>query len=243
MENGNNYVFIVSETVKSLLMLILSAWLFFNSPLGLVILAPYAVFSVYRIARKNGERQRDELIIQFKDALGSLQTSLEAGESIEAAIYSAKNDLLVMHGPDAFMVREFSNMERRLSLSENIEDIFMDFAEKTRVREIENFADVFLVAKRSGGDIIALIKDANRSLYDKIELRREIEGIIASTVTECMVMKYMPLAILLYLRLFSGSFMAPLYATAPGKLCMMLVCLLYFVFCEYIERLTAQAGR
>ena len=242
-ERAESISFIVTECMKTLALLLACAWLFFNSVAGLIILTPYAVFSVYRISRKNGVRMRERLIIQFKDTLSCLQTSLEAGESVEMAISSARKDMEIMHGDDSIMVQELVTMERRLGLSENIEEIFMDFAEKTSVREIENFADVFLVAKRSGGDIISLIKDANRNLYDKIELKREVDSVIAATVTECMVMKLMPVMILLYLRLFSGDFMSPLYATAFGRAAMIVVCILYFAFCEYIERLTAAAGR
>ena len=240
MQSAAAYILI--EAGKSLLLLIMAACLFFNSWFGLIVLSPYVVFSVYRIARKAGLRQRRLLIGNFKDMLSCMLTALEAGNSIERAMSSVKNDMAVMHGENCYMVRELCGMEGRINIGENIEDIFRDFAERTKVKEIEYFADVFSVAKRSGGDIISLIRAANRDLYEKLELRREIESIISSVVTQSTIMKLMPLLILLYMRLFSGSFLVPLYTTAIGRIVMFIVALLYFALAEYIDRLTASAG-
>ena len=234
--------YILTEALKSFFLYMLAAFLFFNSFLGLILMSPYVLFSVYRIARKAGERQRRLLISNFKDMLSCLLTALEAGYSVEKAMSSVRNDMSVMHGEKCFMVKELVKMEARLGIGENIEDIFRDFADRTRVKEIEYFADVFSVAKRSGGDIISLIRAANRDLYEKLVLRREIESIISSVVTQSTIMKLMPLLILLYMRLFSGSFLNPLYHTAMGRLAMMVVAILYFALAEYIERLTASAG-
>ncbi len=235
-------LYILIEAIKSLLLLIMAAFLFFNSFWGLIILSPYVLFSVYRIARKAGERQRRLLIRYFKDMLSCLLTALEAGNSVETAIEPVKNDMTVMHGEKCYMVKELTAITARLNIGENIEDIFRDFAAKTRIKEIEYFADVFSVAKRSGGDIISLIRAANKDLYEKLELRRETWSIISSVVTQSTIMKLMPLLILLYMRLFSGNFLDPLYRTAIGKLCMMAVAFLYFALVDYIERLTASAG-
>ena len=65
-------LYILIEAIKSLLLLIMAAFLFFNSFWGLIILSPYVLFSVYRIARKAGERQRRLLIRYFKDMLSCL---------------------------------------------------------------------------------------------------------------------------------------------------------------------------
>lgn len=239
----NAYAFVATEIIKAAVMMMLAVWLFFDTIAGFIVLAPYALFSIYRIARKTGERQRKLLILQFRDVLGCLLTALEAGYSIEKAVGSAKNDMLLLHGSGAVMVKELSKMERRLSLSENIEEIISDFAESTGVAEIENFSDMFTVAKRSGGDIIALIHAANRDMYEKLELQRETESIIAAAVNESFIMKLMPLAILFYMRLGNGEFMSVLYTTLTGRLCMTIVAVLYFVFSEYIDRLVASVGR
>ena len=241
-EMQSNAGYILIEAIKSLLLLIMAAFLFFNSYFGLILLSPYVLFLVYRIARKAGERQRRLLIRYFKDMLSCMLTALEAGYSVERSMASVRNDMSIMHGEKCYMVKEIVAMEARLDIGENIEDIFRDFAEKTRIKEIEYFADVFSVAKRSGGDIISLIRAANKDLYEKLELRREIESIISSIVTQSTIMKLMPLLILLYMRLFSGSFLDPLYRTAIGRLVMIVVAILYFVLAEYIERLTASAG-
>ena len=236
-------LFVIAETVKTAAVILLCAWLFFDSVFGLLPLIPYAVFSVYKIARTTGDRQRNIVTEQFKDVLACMLTALEAGYSVEKSVGSAKADMTIMYGSDAYMVRELEKMERKLGLGENIEDIFEAFAGHTGIREIENFADVFVVAKRSGGDIIRLLRMANRDLYEKIELKREVESVIASVLTESAVMKLMPPAILLYMRVFSAQMISVLYESVPGRIIMCVVAALYFVFAEYTERLAVQAGR
>lgn len=242
-ENRGRILFVFTESLKSLLIYFLSAWLFFDSVYGLIPLLPYAVFSIYRVARKTGQRQRELVTVQFKDVLGCMLTALEAGYSAEKSVESARTDMAILHGNKAYMVKELEKMERRLGLGENLEDIFMEFASYTGIREIENFADVFVVAKRSGGDIISLIRSANRDLYEKIEMKREVEGVIASVVSESTVMKFMPLLIIFYMKVFSAPLISVLYETALGRIVMSLTALLYFCFAEYTERLVDGAGR
>jgi len=234
--------FVLKEIAKSCAVIALSSYLFFDSFFGVIPLLPYGVYSIYKISRKAGERQRQILITQFKDVLGALRSALEAGISFEQAIPVAREDIVVLYGPKSFMAKELSKMEAGLRLGKNVEEVVLDFAGETKVAEIENFADLFCAAKRTGGNIIKLTRAASRDLYEKVELKREIEGVIQSMVTESNVMKLMPLVILTYMRLCAGEFMKVLFVTALGKVTMCIIAVLYFVMVEYAERLVASAG-
>lgn len=229
--------FVLSYILKNLLIILASAFLFFDSVLGVIILFPYVIYLFFKFRKKYRKKAGEVMVIQFRDTLGCMQTAMEAGETIEKSITLAKKDMEVMYGKGAAMVLSLEKMERRLDLSENIEDIIEDFANETDVKEIINFSDVFSVAKRSGGNILQLIRAATSDMYEKIEMKREIDGIIAANRNECMIMRLMPLGILAYFKLFSSSFISFLYDNSLGKLIMIAVAVLYFGLSEYGENI------
>ena len=79
-------------------------------------------------------------------------------------------------------------------------------------------------------------------MYEKIELEREIESIISANRTECLIMRLMPLGIILYFRLFSPSFLEPLYETSLGRMAMIVLAAVYFFMSEYVKRIVDKAG-
>ncbi len=229
--------FVFSYILKNSLIVLASAFLFFDSVLGVIILFPHIIYLFLKFRKKYRKKSGDIMVIQFRDTLGCMQTAMEAGETVEKSISLAKKDMEVMYGKGAAMVLSLEKMERRLDLSENIEDIIEDFANDTDVKEIINFSDVFSVAKRSGGNILQLIRAATSDMYEKIEMKREIDGIIAANRNECMIMRLMPLGILAYFKLFSASFISFLYEGALGKMIMIAVAGMYFCLSEYSENI------
>jgi tight adherence protein B len=63
-----------------------------------------------------------------------------------------------MYGGDSDIVVKFKHIVIRLGQNENLEDILDDFAEESKVEDIMYFAEIFRYAKRSGGDLMAVIK-------------------------------------------------------------------------------------
>lgn len=241
-EKIRNALFVIGEVVKILIIVPILAYLFFNSRLGLIVIMPYGIFLAWQIKAKYKSYMKNKYLFQFKDALSCLLTALEAGYSIERATVSAKRDMKIMYGEDSCMAIELEQMERKLSLGQSIEAVFEEFAEKTGVKEIISFSDMFSVAKRSGGDIIGLIRAAVRDIYEKMETQREIESIISANRTECLIMKIMPPAIILYFKMFSSVFLEPLYETAIGRVAMLVLAGVYFIMCEYSRIIVEKAG-
>lgn len=234
--------FICGELLKIILMMIVGAILFFDSVLGVVIILPYGIYLSVRISNKYRKFTRKRYVFQFKDTLSCLLTALEAGYSIEQAIVNVRKDIQMIYGRDACMTVELQQMERKLELGQNVESIMAEFADKTEIKEIQTFADIFVVAKRSGGDVISLVRAAGRVMYEKIELEREIESIISANRTECLIMRLMPLGIILYFRFFSPSFLQPLYETSLGRAFMIVLAAVYFLMSEYVKRIVDKAG-
>ena len=133
-ENRGRILFVFTESLKSLLIYFLSAWLFFDTVYGLLPLLPYAVFSIYRVARKTGQRQRELVTVQFKDVLGCMLTALEAGYSAEKSVESARADMTILHGNRAYMVKE---LEKRGLEAFGVDIEEMDITDKNAVMNLK----------------------------------------------------------------------------------------------------------
>ena len=64
-------------------------------------------------------------------------------------------------------------------MNENIESILKDFAERSGIEEIQHFADVFGF-KRTGGNLVEIIRTTTRMISERIEIKQEIETSLAA---------------------------------------------------------------
>lgn len=193
-----------------------------------LVFSPYLYFYVKGEKSRYYALQKRNLNIQFKDAMLAVSFSLNAGYSLENAFKAAVNEMMPLHGDKSVIVKEFKNIVNRIQNNENIEDVLMEFAVKSEVEDILYFAQVFQYAKRSGGDIIAIIRNTVSIIRRKLEVESEIQTIISGKKMEQRVMQIMPFAMIVYLRMTSPEFITPLYHNAAGML-IMTVCLLVYL--------------
>ena len=75
------------------------------------------------------------------------------------------------------------------------------------LEDLRSFTAVFIAAKRSGGDMLAIIKDTAAQIGDKIDVKREIETILAAKQYEFRVMSAVPYVIIGYMNVkFPGIY-------------------------------------
>ena len=88
-----------------------------------------------------------------------------------------------------YILKEFHYMESQLKVSVPVEELFLGFAERCCLEDVENFAAVFHTAKRTGGDMNADHSDRSaRMLGDKIDVKKEIESTLAAKKAEQTIM-------------------------------------------------------
>ena len=99
------------------------------------------------------------------------------------------------------------------------------------------FAQVLHIAKRTGGDLIAITRMTADRISDKMAVKREILVMIAGKQMEAQIMKLMPLAIILYFWVFSPGFLDPLYRR-EGRPVMAILLLVYLAAAYWIDRIS-----
>ena len=86
-------------------------------------------------------------------------------------------------------MREFSYIINQIRMNITVEKALLEFAERTGVEDIINFAEIFAIAKRTGGDLVKVIRTTANAINDKIEVKREIITLVTAKKHEADIMK------------------------------------------------------
>jgi len=174
------------------------------------------------------KKRRNELENQFKDWLECVIVSLQSGNSIENAFIKAGKDMALFYGEDADIRREMKEMNYLLENNVTLEKILLDLGNRSGSEDIRNFAEVFLIGKRSGGNLREIIESCCSVIVMKMDLEREIQTMIHGKVLELKVMCVVPFGIILYISISSPGYFSPLYHNVAG-ICIMTGCLLFYL--------------
>lgn len=241
--NYNEYQFTKNELALNLLtgIFLISGigYLFYKSILGILFLSPMSLFYLnYRKAILI-EQRKWQLNLEFRDGIMSISAALNAGYSIENSLGEALADLKVLYGNSSYIVREFEHMISQLKMNCTIEEVLQDFANRSQLEDIYNFTEVFITAKRTGGDLIKIIRSTSKVIGDKIDVKREIKTLITAKQFETKIMNLIPLGIILYMWIFSPGFLDPLYHNLLGILIMTAALILYIASFLLSKKITS----
>lgn len=205
------------------------ALLFYRNILLAAVLAPIGVLYLKKKKSSIIIKRRNELNLQFKDLLISLSSSLSAGKALEHAFEDALADLYVLYPSDeTFIIKETKIIINKLSLNITIEEAMRDFAKRSNIDDIKNFADVIMICKRTGGNLIEAIKNSSGIISDKIEMKQEIETLLSSRKFEQKILNTMPIGMILILSITASEYIEPIFITLQGRVAMTL-CLLLLI--------------
>ncbi len=225
-----------------LLLDILIGWLFYQSTLA--ILTGFGLCPVFLRNKRNSAKiqRQNDLKLQFKDALLSAAGAMRAGYSIENAWREAKKDVIQQYGMESDMAVEMRQMIHQMDCNVPLEQLLEDFAERSRIEDVEQFAGIFSYAKRSGGDFTAIMGNTVRQMADRMELQETIETALTARKMEQKVMNVIPLFILAFVNVTSGSFLEALYGNVAGVLIMTGCLILYGLAYLWSEKIVRRIG-
>lgn len=132
---------------------------------------------------------------QFKDLLESLTASYSAGRNTLDALGDARDDMASIYGEEADIVRELRIICAGIGNNINIEQLLLDFAERSGLDDVESFANVFEVCNRQGSDLKRIVSETRDIINDKIEIEMEIETMLSGNKNELNVMMIMPVIV------------------------------------------------
>lgn len=212
-----------------MIVIFLIAYLFYENIKAVVFLIPVGIFLYKKKINSAIESKKNQLKIQFKDAMTAVSFSLNVGYSMENSFKEAIQELRTLYGDNSMIVKEFNIIVNRVNRNEKLEDTLIDFARRSGIEDILCFAEVFCYAKVSGGDMISIIKNTVRTISEKIDTENEIQIVISSKKMEQKIMSIVPFGIITYLKLTSSDFICNLYGNMLGITVMSICLFMYFV--------------
>lgn len=213
------------------------AVLLYDSAWGLLAMLPlYPLFTVLK-RRKLTEERKWRLNLAFGEALTAMSAALESGYSVENAVSEAYEDLRSSHVKEEPVMMELRIIAGKIRHNVPVEEAFRSFAERSGIEDVKSFADVFAMAKRSGGNVIDIIRSTSDTIHTRIEMARELRAAVASKNYEVNVMKILPVFMILYLRLSSPSLISDVYGNLWGALFMTGMMVLYAGMCLIAGRI------
>jgi tight adherence protein B len=192
------------------------SYLFFDSAIAFLILAP-GYFFFQREYRENLKKKRIRVMKrEFLDGMQITASSLQAGYSIENAFRESLKELRKIYGNDSFIMNEFRFLTAQIEMNRNVEEVLLDLGRRSGVQDIRSFAEVVDTAKRTGGDLLAVIQNTVSCMKQRQETQDEIETCLSGKVMEQNVMNVVPILILAYVRLTSPEFLEVMYGNFTG---------------------------
>ncbi|MDL2301304.1 type II secretion system protein F [Lachnospiraceae bacterium OttesenSCG-928-D06] len=230
---------------KGILVAALLSYFFYKSILAMpAMCVPGWLFIKYQ-KRKQEENRRRVLIVQFKECILSVVASLRAGYAVENAFLESFSDMERIYGKDAMICRELDYIRRGMVVNITLEELLRDFGQRSSVEEIIEFAEVFSIAKRRGGNISDIIRASAELISQKIMAEEEIHILLAAKKLEQSVMNFMPFGILLYIGIGNKGYFDSLYHNFSGIAIMTACLVIYltaFYLAEKILNQTAEKG-
>lgn len=182
------------------------AYIFYELWWMCVIFAVICGFAFIPMRTKQVIKKRQKkLTLQFRGLLEALSTSIGAGKNIYDSFTGAINDLAIQFGADADIVREVQIIRLGLDNNIQVEDMLLNFAERSGLEDVQNFANVFATCYKKGGNIKEVIKNTTGIIGDKIEIQMELETMVSGQKTEQNIMFVMPVIFIMLMKSMGGD--------------------------------------
>ena len=215
-----------------------AGWLFYQSLLAFAIIPVYVVYAFLRDKKKMQKKQQEQLNEQFRETLGYIKEVLQTGAALEQAVTETAKSMTKAYGEKGMLAEELNLMVRQMYVGIPLEKSFSDFAYRSCNEDIKSFAEVLVIARKSGGGIRNVILYTERILREKQETLRQISILLHAKEYETGVLKMMPFGIIGYFLIFLPEFLTPLYHSLAGVIVMSALLLLYVFLCYLTDRLS-----
>lgn len=210
-------------------------YFFYQSVIAFLCLIPVIFLFVRQKKQELAKRKRQELNLQFKDLLLSVSANQKAGYSVENAFRESYRDVEMLYGTDSPICQEIRHITAGLDNNVVLEQLLYSLGQRSRQPDIMQFADVFMIAKRSGGNMTDILAKTAAVIEQKTETDQEIQLLISARKMEQKIMNIVPFFIIFYVGITSQGFFDVLYHNFIGII-IMTVCLGFYAAAYMLSR-------
>lgn len=215
----------------------LFALFFYRSVWALLPMLPVGWLYLRGSRRHRHRRKSRELLTQFKECLLAVAASMRAGYAVENAFTDSTADMRSMFGEGCAMERELKLLRQGLGNNVPLELLLEEMGQRSGLEEMQEFAEVFAIAKRNGGSIPVMIDAACGSISRRLAVEEEMETLLAARKLEQRVMNAMPFMIVWYVEVSNPGYFDMLYGNLTGAALMTVCLVVYLAACALSEKI------
>ena len=221
--------------LEGLLLVTVISYFFYRSWIACIGLIPVLALFLREKKKELAKKQRQNLSMQFKDLILTVSANQKAGYSIENAFRESYRDMAMLYGEEAVICAELRYIIVGLDNNVVLEKLLYNLGMRSGLPDVVQFADVFLIAKRSGGSMTDILSKTAAVIEQKTETDKEIQLMISAKKMEQKIMNMVPFLIILYVGTTSKGFFDALYHNLIGVI-IMTVCLGFYLAAYLLSR-------
>ncbi len=194
-------------------------WIFYDSYvigllIGVALCSLEGEYRAYLI-----DKRKKELILQFRDFLYSLSSSVSTGRSIRQGIYESYDFWKGTYDEDDYIMIELKSFITKMEKS-NDEDIELleDFAIRTGLKDVGDMALMCKICKKTGGNLPKALAECSDIIGDKITLEKELHTIMSQKRFEGYIIALAPIGLMILMKILSPQYLEPLTQSNTGHL-------------------------
>lgn len=179
------------------------------------------------------KKRKRNLLLQFKDMMEALTSSYSTGKNTPEAFQDAYVDMVDLYGKKSDIAHEIELIVTGLYNGMILNELLMNFASRSHLDDIENFATIFQVCSQYGGDLKKVVGETRVIINDKINTELEIETLLTANRNELNIMAVMPILLMLTL---NGAGNMSIVQNTPENVITKLAALGMFAFSYMLGR-------
>lgn len=223
------------EIGKAVGITILFSYFFYRSIWAFIPMSILGYLYFCKCRKEKIAKSKRQLVLQFKECILSVAASLRAGYCVENAFLESLPDMKRLYGEKASICQEIEWIQRGLVMNLTLEELLNDLGKRSETEEIAEFAEVFIIAKRSGGSILEIIDSSAKLIKQRVEVEEEIYMLVAARKLEQKIMNIMPFVILSYVGYTNQGYFDDLYHNFFGIIVMTICLAVYLTACYLSE--------
>lgn len=194
------------------------------------LLFPIIVLVFWKLETRHCEEaKKNRMQKEFVSGLGILNTSLQAGLSMENAWKEVEKETKMMYGENSLLYLELKEMNQRTAHNVPVEKLLLEMAYKWKLEDMIQFSELMEYGKRSGSNWKKMIDIFVGRMTERYEAEQQIEIVIAEKKLEQQIMNIMPLGMLAFLQFSAWDYMSVLYHNWLGVISMTIFLALYLL--------------
>lgn len=201
-------LFALGAVLAALLLARAGAALPLAFPAGLGVAAGLARL----LSRREAARRARAFEQQVPDLLGLLVRCVRAGLPAAEAVAEAAREMPAPAGP------LMAEADRQMRLGRGLEEALWDVAAAVRLAEFDFLCVAVSIQRETGGNLAETLAELETTVRKRLALRLKVRALSSEARASALIIGALPLVMAAALALVAPSYLAPLFATEPGRL-------------------------